>query len=244
VFGKVQTGPTGRRPSRKQRAATREVASYFRGALADRGELGKLAPLPNTADELRAMARSLEAADGDIVLGRAAAEATVKTMSARGQLAQYRVVAFATHGLVAGEIKGLAEPGLVLSLPQSPSAADDGLLTASEVATLTLDADWVILSACNTAAGDKPGAEALSGLARTFFYAGTRALLVSHWPVETEAAEFLTTQTFAELQKAAGHQPIGRSEALRRAMLALLEKEPHPAVWAPFMVVGEGEAER
>jgi CHAT domain len=55
------------------------------------------------------------------------------------------------------------------------------LLTASEVAQLKLNADWVVLSACNTAAGDKPGAEALSGLARAFFYAGARALLVSHW---------------------------------------------------------------
>ncbi len=60
-----------------------------------------------------------------------------------------------------------------------PSVPDDELLTASEVAQLKLDADWVVLSACNTAAGDKPGAEALSGLARGFFYAGARALLVS-----------------------------------------------------------------
>jgi hypothetical protein len=59
-----------------------------------------------------------------------------------------------------------------LTLPPQPTEFDDGLLTASEVAQLKLNADWVVLSACNTAAGDKPGAEALSGLARAFFYAG------------------------------------------------------------------------
>jgi CHAT domain-containing protein len=81
-------------------------------------------------------------------------------------------------------------------MPDQPSELDDGLLTASEVAQLKLNADWVELSACNTIAGDKPGAEALSGLARAFFYAGARALLVSHWAVDSEAAARLTTSTF------------------------------------------------
>jgi CHAT domain-containing protein len=121
-----------------------------------------------------------------------ATETTVKHMA----LEDYRVVYFATHGLVAGDVKGLGEPALALTLPLEPSDADDGLLTASEVAQLKLNADWVVLSACNTAAGDKPGAEALSGLVRAFFYAGARTLLVSHWSVVTDAATRLTTSTF------------------------------------------------
>ena len=108
----------------------------------------------------------------DIHLQKDASETTVKHVA----LANYRVVYFATHGLVAGDVKGLGEPALALAIPRKPSEFDDGLLTASEVAQLKLDADWVVLSACNTAAGDKPGAEALSGLARAFFYAGARAL--------------------------------------------------------------------
>src|SRR5205814_8087133 len=92
--------------------------------------------------------------------------------------------------------QGLAEPSLALTLPKQPTDLDDGLLTASEVAQLKLNADWVVLSACNTAAGDRPGAEALSGLARSFFYAGARALLVSHWAVASNAATRLTTSTF------------------------------------------------
>ena len=104
-------------------------------------------------------------------------------------LSEYSILAFATHGLVSGELKGLAEPALVLTPPDEGSEADDGLLTASEIATLDLNADWVILSACNTAAADgTPGAEGLSGMAKAFFYAGARALLVSHWSVNSEAA--------------------------------------------------------
>jgi len=111
------------------------------------------------------------------------------------------------------------------------------------LAKLKLDAEWVILSACNTAAADgTPGAEGLSGLAKAFFYAGSRALLVSHWPLVSDAAVKLTTGAFAELAKPAG---IGRAEAMRRSMLTLMadEERPyyaHPMFWAPFIVVGEG----
>jgi CHAT domain-containing protein len=151
-------------------------------------------------------------------------------------------VYFATHGLVAGDVKGVGEPSLALSIPANPTEIDDGLLTSSEVAQLKLNADWVVLSACNTVAGDKPGAEALSGLARAFFYAGARAILVSHWAVESEAATRLTTATFDIMGKDAS---IGRAEALRRAMLAYLgdtskDDNANPAYWGPFTVVGEG----
>src|SRR6202030_4187530 len=158
--------------------------------------------------------------------------------------ARARVVHFATHGLIAGELKGLAEPALVLTPPADDTPArapalDDGLLKASAVAELKLNADWVVLSACNTAAGDG-NAEALSGLARAFFYAGARALLVSHWPVNSGAAVRLTTRAFAELNQ---HPDIGRAEALRQAMLATIAEggpQAHPSYWAPFVVVGEG----
>ena len=100
----------------------------------------------------------------------------------------------------------------------------------------------MVLAACNTAAGDSPGAEALSGLARAFFYAGARALLVSHWRVGSEAAAKLTTSTFEIQQSGRG---VGRAAALQRAMLAYManRKDPwaaYPAFWAPFSVVGEG----
>ncbi len=98
------------------------------------------------------------------------------------------------------------------------------------------------MSACNTASGGKPGAQALSGLARAFFYAGARALLVFHWPVYSTAATKLITKAF-EAMKA--HPMDGRARALRRSMLALIDntnspQNAHPSVWAPFIVVGEG----
>jgi len=197
-----------------------------------------LPQLPDTADELNAVAKDLGVSDSDIHLGTDASETTVK----RANLADYSIVYFATHGLVAGDVKGVAEPSLVLSIPKQPTDFDDGLLTSSEVAQLKLNADWVVLSACNTIAGDKPGAEALSGLARSFFYAGARALLVSHWSVDSEAATRLTTATFDRLK---ADPKLGRAEALRQAMLAYLNdsaspRNAYPAFWAPFALIGEG----
>ena len=117
----------------------------------------------------------------------------MKRLSETGELAQYRIVHFATHGALAGQVSDKSEPGLLLTPPATPSEEDDGYLTASEIAGLKLDADWVILSACNTAAADAPNAGALSGLARAFFYAQARALLVSHWEVNSEATVKLVT---------------------------------------------------
>lgn len=214
--------------------------SYYDGTSVDIERLRTGLPsLPETAGELQAVARALGASpQDDVKLGSAATVTSVSTLP----LDQYRVVDFATHGLVAGEVSGLSEPALVLTLPDKPTSDDDGLLTASRIAKLKLDADWAVLSACNTAAGDKPGAEGLSGLARAFFYAGARALLVSHWPVDSDAAVRLTTGAFSEL---AAHPGIGRAEALRRSMKALIadrssSRNADPAVWAPFVLVGEG----
>ena len=132
---------------------------------------------------------------------------------------------------------------LPLSLPPDKATEqDDGLLTASEIAQLKLDAKWVVLSACNTAAGGSEGAEALSGLARAFFYAGARALLVTHWALDSAAGVKLTTTAFSALQR----QPkLSQSEAMRQAMAALLKDDSvanaaHPAVWAAFALVGDG----
>ena len=153
-----------------------DYTEFWKGADLDRDKLRHaLGRLPDTAKELRDVAASLNVPSSDIHLGGDASETTVK----QAELSDYRIIYFATHGLVAGDVKGVGEPSLALSLPSQPSDFDDGLLTASEIAQLKLNADWVVLSACNTIAGEKPGAEALSGLARAFFYAGARSLLVS-----------------------------------------------------------------
>ena len=216
-----------------------------RGGLADVEFLRGQAPLPETADELCAVARDLHADVGELRLGERATEREVKRLSETGQLAQYRIVHFATHGALAGQVQGNAEPGLLLTPPATATEEDDGYLTASEIAGLKLDADWVILSACNTAAGGSQGAEALSGLARAFIYAQARALLVSHWEVDSTATVKLITGAMSRL---AANKSMGRAEAMRQSMLALIDKgeprEAHPAFWAPFVTVGEGGAGR
>jgi CHAT domain-containing protein len=226
-------------PAERQRSGPRRAvtspAGFYRNGLADIRAVRELAPLPDTADELRTIAKVLGASPDAINLGKAASETRVKAAA----LNEYRIIEFATHALVAGDLSGLAEPALVLTPPDLPTEADDGLLTASEIATLKLNADWVVLSACNTAAGNAEGAEALSGLARAFFYAGARALLVSHWAVYSRAAAELTTKTFAAM---ASTPNLGRAEALRRSMLALIQDGKPPSYWAPFIVVGEGAA--
>lgn len=113
--------------------------------------------------------------------------------------------------------------------------------SASEIAQLKLDADWAVLSACNTAAEDKPGAEALSGLARAFFYAGARSLVVSHWAVSDEATARLMIGTF---RASARDLKLSHAEALQQSMLAMIDAaksdaEADPRLWAPFVVVGE-----
>jgi CHAT domain-containing protein/tetratricopeptide (TPR) repeat protein len=231
--------------------SVRSIASLFRGAQVDIEQIRYQVALPEAADELCAVARRLGVPDSEILLGANATEARLKDLSDQGRLADYAIVHFATHGALSGQVQGSAEPGLILTPPpkgtSDPKALerDDGFLTASEIAALKLDADWVILSACNTAGAQGEGTEALSGMARAFFYAGARTLLVSHWAVGTNAAVKLTTRTFDELK---AHPEIGRAEAFRRSMMELIEKgslaEAHPSQWAPFVVVGEGAASR
>jgi CHAT domain-containing protein len=213
--------------------------------LANVAQIRKAPPLPETADELCAVAKDLNVAASNIYLGARATVPEVEHLSETGALAKYRLIHFSTHGALSGQIGGNAEPGLILTPPAEATEADDGYLSASRIAALKMDADWVILSACNTAAGDSKTADALSGLARAFFYAGARSLLVSHWSVNSLATVKLIVGSVNRMSK---DKHIGRAEALRRSMLALIDKgsdfEARPSTWAPFVVVGEGAALR
>jgi CHAT domain-containing protein len=200
-----------------------------------------LQALPDTADEVRDIAKILRADESrDIHLGRRASEQSVKS----ADLSTYRVVMFATHGLVPGELPELNQPALALSNPAITGEKEDGLLTLAEILGLKLRADWVVLSACNTASADGQASEAVSGLGRAFFFAGAKALLVSHWPVETVSAKLLTTELF---KRQSSDAKISRAQAVRDASLAVMQQSAgksysyaHPMFWAPFVVVGDG----
>lgn len=196
--------------------------------------------LPSSETELLAVAHSLGAAREQILLGEGATESQFKALN----LHDYRVLAFSTHGLLSLETlisQGSYEPALLMTSPPEITPDDDGFLSASEIAGLSLDADLVVLSACNTAASDgTPGAEGLSGLAKAFFYAGSRGLLTSHWIVNDESTATLMAHFFQEFSR---DPSAGHSEALSRAMNALMHDDQHPeyahpVFWAPFVVVG------
>ena len=216
-----------------------DMVSLFRGGVADVGKVRELCPLPKTSDELREIASFLKADKEEaLYLGERATETMVKKV----KLDDSKVIAFATHGLLSMQTQKLGsvvEPALVLTPPDKATEEDDGLLTASEIAQLKMNADFVILSACNTAAGGEGNAEGLSGLAKAFFYAGARSLLVSHWPVESKAAAKLTTTLFKNLKD---NPSLSRAEAFRRSMMSLAANDnfAHPFFWAPFSIVGEG----
>jgi CHAT domain-containing protein len=233
-------------------AATRGAPPLLRRAAAqtdgvDSAQLGLLPRLPDTAQELKAIALALETDPAKVLhLGKDANERRVKTT----RLSDYRIVAFATHGLLPGDLDGLTQPALALTAPKVAGIEGDGLLTLEEILALKLDADWVILSACNTAAGAEAGAEAASGLARAFFYAGTRALLVTNWSVHSASARDLITDLFRRQNV---DPNLGRAEALRQATMAVLDGPgftdgaektlftyAHPLFWAPYSIIGDG----
>ncbi len=213
----------------------------------DKAELAMLPRLPDTRPELLAMARALDVDPvKSLYLGKDANEHNVETLD----LTRYRVVAVATHGLIPGDLDGLTQPALALTAPEVAGIEGDGLLTMDKILALKLDADWVVLSACNTGAGAGAGAEAASGLGSAFFYAGTRALLVTNWSVHSASARELTSDLFRRQSADPG---LSRSEALRQSMMALIDGPgsidavgrtgytyAHPLFWAPFTVIGDG----
>jgi len=206
----------------------------------DRQTLLDLAPLPETAQELKTVSSILRAGEDSVFMRDRATENNLRGL----KLDQYRVLYFATHGLLPGELKCQAAPGLVLTPPaeQSKDKEADGLLEAGEIANLRVNADLVVLSACNTAGGGgKFGGEALSGLAEAFFHAGARSMIVSHWQVPSAATAQLMSGTFAFL----GPQlATGSSPALRDSQMKLIANKTtaHPFFWAAFVVVGDGLA--
>ena len=202
--------------------------------------LRALPPLPDTAKEVTTVAKVLGSDNDSILLGSNAGEATLRARP----LDQYRVLYFATHGLLPGELHCQSEPGLVLSPParDATNTNADGLLETSEVASLKLNADLVVLSACNTASAGAGhfGGEALEGLADAFFNAGARAVLATDWEVPSAATTKLMTDTF---QRYSQDRMRGLAEALRQSQLDLIKspETAHPFNWAAFTLIGAGE---
>jgi CHAT domain-containing protein/tetratricopeptide (TPR) repeat protein len=230
----------GESTARADPDAARGGNATLRAGVPLRDIMDHLPDLPGTRIEGEALQRALGAPRSALLLGRDASKAQLMARNADGRLSKVRVLEFATHGLVVGDVAGLAEPALVLAAAGRP---EDELLSASEAATLRLNADWVLLSACNTASPDAPEARGFSGLSRAFFYAGARSLLISHWEVLDSVAPVLIP---AMLQAERADPHLGHAQALRRASLAILDDRriadgAQPYAWAAFTLVGEAQ---
>jgi CHAT domain-containing protein len=234
--GKLQV--RGVRRTEKGDADNKEINSM---------QLADLNRLPDTAVEIKEIASALNAdLNRDTFLGKNACKHQVKAEN----LSDRRVIAFATHALLPGDLDGLDQPALALSSPSVTGDPGDGLLTMGEIMKLRLNADWVVLSACNTGASEGGGAEALTGLGRAFFYAGTRSILASMWPVETTSARKHVSNIFRNQQS---DETVTRARALRKSMIGLLDdgtlvdqetnrviaSYAHPLFWAPFVIAGD-----
>lgn len=225
--------------------ASRTVDSFYDDGRTKSEQLRTLRPLPGTLVEARGLASIMKVGAESIFSGSQASEATVRRLNESGELAQARVLHLATHGLIVGNLSGQAEPALALALPVAGTGGD-GLLEVHEIVGLKLDADWVILSACNTAAQDEADNRGLAGLARAIFHAGGRSVLVSHWRIDDAAAAQLVVDV---VKVNGGKAPIARADALRAASLAMLDDRSRddrgswaqPRYWAPFVLIGTGD---
>lgn len=221
---------------------------YYTDNTANLENLAKLERLEGTDGEVRSLAKLLNAEPDTTVFQLNATEAELNKRNASGRLAEARIIVFATHGLLSGENSTtIVEPSLALTPPtkvpgQMILSENDGLLTSSEAALLNLNADMVILSACNTAAGGTPGAEGLSGLTKAFLHAGARSLLVSHFPVFDFAAPKLTFEAL-KLEK---ENNLSAALAMQMSMQKMFEDPSndyngysfsHPKAWASFVLI-------
>ena len=232
-------------PAKRALAATEMVAPIaleLSETLRARPDYGDILPrLFDTEDEVLEIAHSLQAnPQTDVVLGARATRDSVLLASSSGALRRKRVLAFSTHGLKANDLPGLDQPSLAMAATSATAGRiQSSLLLLSDVLGLKLNADWVVLSACNTASADGQADEALSGLARGFFYAGSRSVVVTHWSVYSGSAKDLMVATFAHY---AQNPQAPKAESLRQAMLKVMAMPTygHPIHWAPYALVGDG----
>ncbi len=217
--------------------------SFPVGPCGDSGRLlASLPALPGAVKELETARGVLKAGQGDELTGDAFTADQVMKIS----LKDYRILHFAAHALLPTDLRCQTEAAIVTSPPVGADEAKGALLSASRLLGLDLDANLVILSACNSGGPGGGAGESLSGLARSFFFAKARSLLVTHWEVSDQVAALVVALTINNVKEKPGEGVTG---ALREAQLDLLDRAAsgklpaeiaHPFFWAPFAVIGDG----
>ena len=216
------------------------VSSGMPGAAAATGMPGAvryqdISRLPETRDEAQAIAAAVGADGKGLFLGAQAARSRVL----QEDLSRARILVFATHGLLPGEIPGVRTAGLAMAY--EGRGLPDSLLTIDDIIGLRLNADWVVLSACNTGYASGRAGDTMSALARGFFAAGGRTLLSTQWAVESESAKRLTVALFKSY---ATDTSVSKAQALARAQRDMLAGKEgdlyrHPYFWAPYFLAGD-----
>ncbi len=227
VFSASDPRLAGTEPRSDQLSAN--VVAVVSRAVTNNGELPRLQNTRAEASSILALAspaRSLARFDFD----------ASKQAAEDPGLARYRIVHFATHGLLDDRNPGLS--GLVFSLFKPDGTPEDGYLRLNDVFDLNLPVDLVVLSACNSGQGKLVGGEGLVGLTRGFFYAGAASLVASLWNVDDAATAWLMARFYGEML---GRDHLAPAAALRRAQLAMLQsgRWRQPYYWAPFIAEGE-----
>ncbi|MFH1985493.1 MAG: CHAT domain-containing protein [Pseudomonadota bacterium] len=189
-------------------------------------------PLPETEDEVRAIARLLGVSPTppDVLLNLDASETRLRAT----RLGDYRMLHFATHADLPGTVQGIKEPFLLLGQVEN-RGEDDGFLTLSEVLDLDLHADMVVLSACVTGKGAVTEGEGVGSLASAFMHAGSKSVVVSLWALASKEAVTYMTTYYGYLKEGRS-----RSEALVQARRDMKAKYPNPFYWAVFILHGDG----
>jgi CHAT domain-containing protein len=202
-------------------------------------DLARLPRLAESVDEMKGLAAVAGEGNSTLWLGPDASERRF----VGNELRDFGTIALATHGFLPGEVLNVPEPALMLALDPGSRDRFDGILTSREIAGLALDANLVVLSACNTASADgRPRAETFTGLTQAFFAAGARSMMVSHWPVMSGAAVQLSVGTIERWRG----RDLPLATSLQQAMQAVRKDgassavESHPSYWGPFVIVGDG----
>jgi CHAT domain-containing protein/Tfp pilus assembly protein PilF len=192
-----------------------------------RGDGFAFKSLPFSKNEILEIASNFPEKKVDILLGRRANESVIKKL----HLSEYQIIHFACHGLLDEELP--IRSALVLSL--EPGQEEDGFLQVREINSLRINADLVVLSACQTGNGPLEKGEGLLGLNRTFFQAGARAVLSTLWPINDQSTAALMCDFYKFLV-----QGQAKNEALRNAKMRMLESTRcHPFYWAGFVLHGD-----
>jgi CHAT domain-containing protein len=207
-------------------------------ALRQSKEAAAFDALPETREELSRVGQVMRAAKSDILLGKAASEEAMR----QKLLAEYDVIHFATHGVMGREVAELDESALLLSSGVPGDSYNDGVLSASEIAKLTLNARLVVLSACNSAKYDvRQATLGVHDLYGAFTVAGAPTLLASLWPIDSSTARDLIVTFFQDWRSG---RSGGAAQSLASATRSFLQKadaaHQHPRFWSSFVIVGYG----